>query len=269
MSIGRQTRIVRTNRSRRTSGSSKRRRRHRTVRYRRRLLVTLGAAIVLAGGVWLSLIVWPTIEQWTRLQEVVVSGLDHVSREEILSRLDLPEEVSLLALDLDDLRGRVETHPWVARASFDRVLPATLAIHVQERRGVAILRSPTERWLIDEDGRLLEKLSESDESRPVLVGLAPRAVEQRETSILERIRSGIHVAQLVGSAFPGTPRIDLSHPDMIVAEHANLRLTFGAAVEEQWKRFQLLYPSIRNRLTGKPQEVDLRYAQKIILRPRG
>lgn len=231
------------------------------------ILVLIGVS--LCGLFLVSHAVTPAVQDWTRLREIIISGLEHVTRQEVLTRLALPDQVSLLALDLDELTARVEAHPWVADVTFDRMWPSTLAVHVQERRAAAVAQIGNDRWLIDEEGVLLEQGAEPQAALPVFVGLDPRTVNEAAASSRERVREGLHVAALVSEIFPGRPVIDLAHPEIIVAELSGLRFTFGKEIDEQWARFQLLYPTIRNRLIGTPQQIDLRYAQKIILRPQG
>lgn len=231
------------------------------------MLVLAGAH--LCGLLWAYQAVKPVVQDWTRLREIIVSGLDHVTRQEVLTRLALPEQVGLLDLDLDELTARVKAHPWVANVTLERMWPSTLTVHVQERRGAAVLQNGNDRWLIDEEGVLLEKSAEPYPALPVIVGLDPRIVNEAAASIRPRIQAGLHAAALVSEVFPGRPVIDLTQAGVIVAELSGLRFAFGTAIDEQWTRFRLLYPAIRGKLAGTPQEVDLRYAQKIILRPQG
>lgn len=73
---------------------------------------------------------------------------------------------SLLALDLDELAGRVETVPMVAAAAFDRGFPNTLRIAVVPELPVAVLRQGASSWLVASGGRVVAELKQG--ARPGL-----------------------------------------------------------------------------------------------------
>ena len=60
---------------------------------------------------------------------------------------------SLLGIDLQGARKRLEAIDWVASATVERRLPDTLYVTLKERRAVAIWQNGTEYTLIDTNGR--------------------------------------------------------------------------------------------------------------------
>ena len=88
-----------------------------------------------------------------KLVDVTVEGRDYVERSAILAALNVKSGDSLLGIDLQASRQRLESIDWVASATVERRLPDTLYVILVERRAVAIWQNGEEYTLIDRDGR--------------------------------------------------------------------------------------------------------------------
>lgn len=88
-----------------------------------------------------------------KLADVTVEGREYVTREAILAALEVKAGDSLLGIDLQAARKRLESIDWVASATVERRMPDTLYVTLKERRAVAIWQNGTEYTLIDELGR--------------------------------------------------------------------------------------------------------------------
>jgi cell division protein FtsQ len=88
-----------------------------------------------------------------KLSDVTVEGRDYVSREAILAALAVSSGDSLLGIDLQAARKRLEAIDWVASATVERRLPDTLYVTLKERRAVAIWQNGEDFTLIDKNGR--------------------------------------------------------------------------------------------------------------------
>ena len=224
--------------------------------------------VCVAGG-WIYLKVEPVVAAWATLHHYSVMGTDRVQREEVLALLDLPPHVSLFAVKPDSLAQRVETHPWVAAASIERVFPDTLAITVTERKPVAILQSPEGPHLLDKQGHLLSSVSKGQfPSLPKVKGLTPKAFQEERGQAQAQAQKGIQVATILFNELHAVPTVKVEHESTVVADVPGLRFQFGSSFEDQWQRFRALYPSIKGQMNATPKEVDLRYPGKVILRER-
>jgi hypothetical protein len=108
-----------------------------------------------------------------RIKHVEVSGPSHLSQSVIRARLGLGKNDNLLALDLETLRRKVESHPWVRSISLSRNLPGTLRVEVAERTPWAVY-APAARgikYLIDAEGVILADARAGSGKFPVLRGL--------------------------------------------------------------------------------------------------
>lgn len=229
--------------------------------------LVLFCASVASG--WMYLKVKPVLSEWATLEQITILGTDRVQRKEVLALLQLPPDVSLFSLEPDRLVERVEHHPWIAAASVQRVFPDTLAIAITEREAVAVLQSPRGAHLLDEEGYLLSAVSDKQfPSLPRVKGLTPKAFRQKGELIREQARKGIQVAGLLFRELQTVPTVEVVHQSTIVADVPGVRFHFGSSFEDQWQRFRALYPSIQDRMNSVPQEIDLRYPGKVILRER-
>ena len=228
---------------------------------------------LLACVLVLSLLAGPSIINqltvWTELQQISVLGLERVTREEVIQRLQLGTQQSLLTLDTYALASRVHSHPWIGSVTFDRVFPHSLVVHVDERRPAAVLGKAPSSFYLDVEGFLLPKERKERERRlPIVEGMTERAFQKDEREGQRRAKRGIHIAQLLSQEFSGRPRINVSSAHTTVVDFPRVRFQFGQDVEPQWERFLVLYPTIKKEMDRQSQEVDLRFSQKIILRKR-
>jgi cell division protein FtsQ len=88
-----------------------------------------------------------------KLVDVTVEGREYVERGDILAALNVKAGDSLLGIDLQASRQKLEAIDWVASAAVERRLPDTLYVTLKERRAVAIWQHDGQYTLIDRDGR--------------------------------------------------------------------------------------------------------------------
>ena len=139
-----------------------------------------------------------------KLADVTVEGRDYVSREDILTALNVQAGDSLLGIDLQAERRRLEAIDWVASATVERRLPDTLYVTLKERRAVAIWQSGSEYTLIDRDGRTVRasRMPPGAETLLLLGGAgAPEHVGELllllayEPAVARQLRAAVWVGQ--------------------------------------------------------------------------
>lgn len=207
--------------------------------------------------------------EWTAIQQITVVGLDRVSRKAILTRLALPPHSSLLGFNSDLYTARLQAHPWIGAVAFDRVFPHSLVIQVSERQPAAVLGSSKELFFLDAEGYLLPgRKKREGATLPIVEGVTSTFIAQNEAEGHRRAKQGIHIAGLLSQRFAGRPRINIAQPFMTIVDFPKVRFQFGREAEDQWQRFLVLYPTVKTEMESRSQEVDLRFAQKVIFRKR-
>jgi cell division protein FtsQ len=89
------------------------------------------------------------------LRRVEVHGIAHRSAAEVVTRANVPTGTNIVWLDTGAVARRLESDPWIARATVTRSLPGTLEISVAERHPIAILRDGSAETLVAADGAWL------------------------------------------------------------------------------------------------------------------
>ncbi len=240
------------------------------------VVVAIGA---LSLGAWSTFFVvhtyGPHMKQWFVIRQVTVTGAHHLRYGEVLHLLALQPEDTLLSVDPEDLEKRISAHTWVKHAQVERRLFHQLAIHLEERKPIAILRGASANFLIDSDGEILSETTVTEEqSFPHLRGVKPSQLLKGEGQARQAILAGLEVAKKVRGVFQGQPEVYAGNLLNIVARIDGVQIHFGASpFEEKWRLFQQVQPALplADSLVARPVsgEIDLRYPSKVIVRERG
>lgn len=197
-----------------------------------------------------------------KLADVTVEGRDYVERSSILAALNVSRGDSLLGIDLQASRRRLEAIDWVEWATVERRLPDTLYVTLKERRAVAIWQNGNEYTLIDKNGRTVRASRMPPGAESLLLLGGPGAPEHvgdllllltYEPTIARQLRSAVWVGQrrwnliLNNGVEIWLPEEDaiaaLQHVTKLEGQHKLLSREFGV--------------------------VDLRLPDKLYLRKRG
>jgi cell division protein FtsQ len=120
-------------------------------RRRRRVLIGLAVAALLAGAAWVLL-----VSPWATVRRVEVAGLHRVDAVavQVAARPELGRP--LLLADTDRVAAQVGRQPLVAEVEVSRHWPSTLRVMVRERNPVAAVPGPNGVRLVDVDGVVVD-----------------------------------------------------------------------------------------------------------------
>lgn len=197
-----------------------------------------------------------------KLADVTVEGRNYVERSAIMTALGVQTGDSLLGIDLQAARKRLEAIDWVASATVERRLPDTLYVTLKERRAVAIWQIGNEYTLIDRNGRTVRasRMPPGAESLLLLGGPgAPDHVGELllllayEPKVARQLRAAVWVAQRRWNLVLNSGvEIWLPEEDAVAALQALIKLDGAHKV-----------------LSREFGVVDLRLPDKLYLRKRG
>lgn len=140
----------------------------------RRGLLAAGCGIGLATSLWYGLPRLTHVAKTHRyfaITNIVVQGNRRITRGDVLQWAGVTEAISAWDAAPDEVRLRLQSHPWVRRATVQREFPNRLSIGIEERRPVAIVRLG-ELDYVDRSGRILGALSDGDSRDfPLISGL--------------------------------------------------------------------------------------------------
>ncbi len=118
------------------------------------LLEATGGVLVVASALWVSYSRVMASER-LRVDKVEVRGSHFLSEGEVRELLGPAVGENILGLDIQALKGRLRSSPWVAEATVARSLPDTLRVEIRERAPLA-LAELDRLYLMDGDGSLID-----------------------------------------------------------------------------------------------------------------
>ncbi len=217
----------------------------------------------------------PAFQHLLEIRTITVDGLHRLDKQEVIDLAKLKTGMPLHHIMTTVIKEQVESHPWVKEAVVDRVPLHELRISVVERKPAAIIRTDSQNFLCDEEGHVLSRLGQTDDdSFPLVVGIDAKGLLQGTERVRQAIVAGIELAQLVGQTLEGRLQVNAENPSNLIASIRGVRFHFGdSAFGDRWERFQLVKPTLKTlKFDGQghgPNEVDLRYENRIIVREGG
>jgi cell division protein FtsQ len=164
----------------------------------------LATAVVglLVGGNGMTVLSAATAWAGFGIENVKITGQSETSEVDVLSALDIGTYPSLLTLDLDAARARIEQLPWVKEASLKKLFPDTVEITVAERDPFATWQHDGVVSLVDRSGKVIaEATGDRYASLPRVLGAgaAAKAVDYAtliasQPAIAAHARAGILVS---------------------------------------------------------------------------
>lgn len=91
------------------------------------------------------------------VRKVLCEGRDETDRAAILAALEVRQGQPILAFDPEAAKKRLEALSWVRTAAVERRLPDTIAVHLTERRPIALWQRNGRLLLVDEEGVVLRR----------------------------------------------------------------------------------------------------------------
>lgn len=115
-----------------------------------------------------------------RLEEVIVTGSQRLSQDQVMSWAGIRPGDNLLAINLREVETRLEGIPWVRKAVARSVPPGRVAIEIEERTPVAIIRLG-DFFYLDKDGSVMGRVTEGEEvDYPVISGINKDYLSRRD-----------------------------------------------------------------------------------------
>jgi cell division septal protein FtsQ len=209
-----------------------------------------------------------------RVRSVEIRGARYLQPNEIVARLQIDTLASLWD-DLEPFRERVRRHPQVADVRFERRMPGTLVVIVQENLPVALIQTPAGLLPFDSLGRQLPiDPSRSNLDLPIVASADPvllklvGAIRAAQPRVFARIEEARRIGRddillTLSSRAEDSARAaaDTATPQR---KSLRVRLPVGLSVD----RLADIFPveSDLARRQARVGEIDLRYRDQVIAR---
>ena len=151
-------------------------------------------ALFVVSFLFLSLYEYLLTSHHIRLKEVTFKGADEHLKRELLERSKLNFDLSLLAINLHDLKQRMETHPWVRSVQIKKQFPHGLVVQVN-REGILALIAAKKYYYINIHGEVFKQLDPSDSvDYPIVTGISDDfSKEQDKLKLVARILNHLEI----------------------------------------------------------------------------
>ncbi|MDY6973556.1 MAG: cell division protein FtsQ/DivIB, partial [Thermodesulfobacteriota bacterium] len=135
------------------------------------LLFTVIAVISLS---FISLYRYLIASPYMKLEQVDVKGVDGKIGRKLLGMCGLNSDVSLLSLNLNELKQVMEEHPWVRSVELERRLPHTLIVRAEKESPSALVLMDR-MYYMNRWGEVFKEVSEPENADlPVVTGVFER-----------------------------------------------------------------------------------------------
>lgn len=195
------------------------------------------------------------------VDDIVISGRQKTTREDILKALNISREDNILSLDLNELKQRLEELPWIRNADLRRsYLPNILQIDIRERRVSSIWQLDNKFHPIDTEGNVINAPYRPTGPKLLIIGKgAPEHITELLDSITDDkdIYKRIKVANFISGRRWNIILDDVEHGITIKLPEKN--------VAKAWKKL-LKLNTTEGLLKRKLTIIDLRLPDKVIVK---
>lgn len=190
-----------------------------------------------------------------QVAQVYLEGRERMPKEEAMLAIGVVAGDPILAINVNEVKERLEETRWVESAEVQRALPNALHVRIVERKPVALWQKKGELQLIDKNGAVIEGEDISSYSYlPVIVG---ENAPQHAYALIEMLSATPDLFAEVSSAIRvGDRRWNVRFYDgkevMLPEEHP----------EKAWKQLASLNRE-QSLLKRDIKRVDLRYGERV------
>lgn len=128
------------------------------------------AGLLMISGLLLAAYLYVSNSDYFAVKRVSIAGINHTSREEIMTAAGLNRPTNILTLDLDEARAEISTLPWLAEVKISRQMPDTVSIEVREHNP-KLLVNLGRLYYLNDLGEPFKELSPGENPRlPIVTG---------------------------------------------------------------------------------------------------
>lgn len=193
------------------------------------------------------------------VKDILVEGRERTKLDAIRAALAIGHGKPLLTADLAGAQQRIETLPWVRAAAVTRYLPDTIFVRIEEHDPMALWQDKKTLFLIAADGSVIQKYSGTAFSHlPLVVGAdAPK----HAAALLKMLATAPDIARTMTAAVRVGGRrwtLHLEGPVEVMLPEKDPAAAWARLAQAQ-RRHAIL--------SRKVTAIDLRFGDKVILRP--
>jgi len=138
-----------------------------------RLSLIIGVMAVLSGT-FIFIYNYLYNSPYLKLQKIVVEGVNDAIKNEIIHLAGLAVDMSIVGINLDEVRYAIEEHPWIRSTKIRRKFPNSIVIQAEKQEAVAVIVAK-KMYYLNGYGEVFKQLEDSEfVDLPVLTGISDK-----------------------------------------------------------------------------------------------
>jgi cell division protein FtsQ len=134
---------------------------------------------------------------YIKLEQLAVEGIEGEIRDEVIRACNLHSGLSLVALNLYELKQKIEKHPWIKSARLERQFPHTLILKAEKEIPYALVLMDRI-YCMNREGKIFTEANELKMlDFPVITGCHKDTPESRK-----QMNSAFHIMNMLASEEP-------------------------------------------------------------------
>ncbi|HIJ59931.1 MAG TPA: FtsQ-type POTRA domain-containing protein [Nitrospirae bacterium] len=231
---------------------------HKKRKYYLITLIVLFSLIILASTLW-----W--VKNSIKVKDIYTYGNQQVKSDDIRAIMKVKKGDKLFSFNLSELYNRLKSYPWIKETEIRRELTGILHIRIKEATPIAILNLNEKNYLLDNDGIILEDLSDAKAFfLPVLKDIDPTKHNASYKEAIDFVKFMNEKKLFLNT---GSLQIFGHRPEDLSIKIDNLIIKIGAGdFERKLTRLEFVRQEmIRRNIPA--DTIDLRFSDKIIVKP--
>lgn len=159
--------------------------------------VVIGVLLVVAAslGAAYGAKIYVTRSHRFAIRTVTVEGASKLTPEAVAALGQVAIGANIFGVDVNDAARKIQTDPYVAKATVTRRLPGTVAISIVEREPRALALIGEALFMVTAEGEIFKKLTAQDaRDYMVITGIAEQDLAEDRAGALEKARKALEVA---------------------------------------------------------------------------
>jgi len=185
-------------------------------------LLTVAIFIILTAGISLGLLEFYQYlnkSSYLRIKKIKIKGIDQDLKKDIVNLCNLKNnKMNFIFLNSNDIKQKIEMHPWVRLAKIEKKFPDTLVINIHKEIPYALVIINDDIFYVDSYGNMFKRVRYGEDiDLPIITGL-----DNNSSNFKNRLKKSIEILHIIKDM-----NYDLSDISEIhIGKYGNTRLYF-------------------------------------------
>lgn len=211
------------------------------------------------------------IDPYFQLDRASIRGCERVTEKEVIELAGIAPSMNILTMNLDRIKKRIRTNPWVEDVFAGRELPNRLVVEIVERKAAAIIKKNEKLYLADWNGEIFKGYEKGDSvDLPLLTGFY-----ENEKVKADLLNKGFKLLRYLSRnrTFPGIENVsevigeEMYGFTIITNEGLLIELGFGNYSEKFTKLNIVMAEVVKRDMGNVFLRIDLTDVDRVVVRP--